>query len=225
MSSVLGDIRYKCLHLSLLFVNVDKGATQSKHHQGTRNHYQNTSSFQAMGNQPCLIPAALTRGIDIYIPACFADKRKRELRWALLSLAATSSAHLEDLAYLDEQRHTPLRTSLRMPRQSVAGARAQQDLRGRMRSHVRLCVAVLGGGCAPGLCGCCCSWSPSSSPRLLLNDPLFLSAGFIQMVGSSPLGPFGVTPCSRGCSRWWPSGVPLTARRPFEGGGSSASSW
>ncbi|EMP33713.1 Protein TANC2, partial [Chelonia mydas] len=43
---------------------------------------------------------------------------------------ATSSAHLEDLAYLDEQRHTPLRTSLRMPRQSLAGARIQQDLRG-----------------------------------------------------------------------------------------------
>uniref|UniRef100_A0A673VHE1 Tetratricopeptide repeat, ankyrin repeat and coiled-coil containing 2 n=1 Tax=Suricata suricatta TaxID=37032 RepID=A0A673VHE1_SURSU len=45
------------------------------------------------------------------------------------SVAATSSAHLEDLAYLDEQRHTPLRTSLRMPRQSMGGARAQQDLR------------------------------------------------------------------------------------------------
>ncbi|KAJ8404345.1 hypothetical protein AAFF_G00341180 [Aldrovandia affinis] len=29
------------------------------------------------------------------------------------SVAATSSAHLEDLAYLDEQRHTPLRTSRR----------------------------------------------------------------------------------------------------------------
>uniref|UniRef100_A0A665WCX8 Tetratricopeptide repeat, ankyrin repeat and coiled-coil containing 2 n=1 Tax=Echeneis naucrates TaxID=173247 RepID=A0A665WCX8_ECHNA len=34
-------------------------------------------------------------------------------------IIATSSAHLEDLAYLDEQRHTPLRTSLRMPRQST----------------------------------------------------------------------------------------------------------
>lgn len=45
------------------------------------------------------------------------------------SVAATSSAHLEDLAYLDEQRHTPLRTSLRMPRQSMSGARTQQDLR------------------------------------------------------------------------------------------------
>ncbi|XP_032177388.1 protein TANC2 isoform X6 [Mustela erminea] len=45
------------------------------------------------------------------------------------SVAATSSAHLEDLAYLDEQRHTPLRTSLRMPRQSMGGARTQQDLR------------------------------------------------------------------------------------------------
>ncbi|OXB70289.1 UNVERIFIED_CONTAM: hypothetical protein H355_014954 [Colinus virginianus] len=51
------------------------------------------------------------------------------------SVAATSSAHLEDLAYLDEQRHTPLRTSLRMPRQSVAGARAQQDLRVRFAPY------------------------------------------------------------------------------------------
>ncbi|XP_056143530.1 protein TANC2 [Lampris incognitus] len=42
---------------------------------------------------------------------------------------ATSSAHLEDLAYLDEQqRHTPLRTSLRMPRQN-SGTRSQQDHR------------------------------------------------------------------------------------------------
>ncbi|XP_066518825.1 protein TANC2 isoform X2 [Hoplias malabaricus] len=46
------------------------------------------------------------------------------------SVAATSSAHLEDLAYLDDQRHTPLRTSLRMGRQSsMAGGRSGQDLR------------------------------------------------------------------------------------------------
>ncbi|CAB1437938.1 unnamed protein product, partial [Pleuronectes platessa] len=47
------------------------------------------------------------------------------------SVAATSSAHLEDLAYLDEQRHTPLRTSLRMPRQSTTcgPGRSGQDLR------------------------------------------------------------------------------------------------
>ncbi|XP_060111800.1 protein TANC2 isoform X3 [Heteronotia binoei] len=51
------------------------------------------------------------------------------------SVAATSSAHLEDLAYLDEQRHAPLRTSLRMPRQSVAGARGQQDLRVRFAPY------------------------------------------------------------------------------------------
>ncbi|KAK2832830.1 hypothetical protein Q5P01_016719 [Channa striata] len=45
------------------------------------------------------------------------------------SVAATSSAHLEDLAYLDEQqRHIPLRTSLRMPRQN-SGTRIQQDQR------------------------------------------------------------------------------------------------
>uniref|UniRef100_A0A669AXN7 Tetratricopeptide repeat, ankyrin repeat and coiled-coil containing 2 n=1 Tax=Oreochromis niloticus TaxID=8128 RepID=A0A669AXN7_ORENI len=42
---------------------------------------------------------------------------------------ATSSAHLEDLAYLDEQqRHIPSRTSLRMPRQN-SGIRSQQDHR------------------------------------------------------------------------------------------------
>ncbi|XP_077169917.1 protein TANC2 isoform X4 [Paroedura picta] len=51
------------------------------------------------------------------------------------SVAATSSAHLEDLAYLDEQRHAPLRTSLRMPRQSMAGARVQQDLRVRFAPY------------------------------------------------------------------------------------------
>ncbi|XP_061666625.1 protein TANC2 isoform X1 [Syngnathoides biaculeatus] len=47
------------------------------------------------------------------------------------SVAATSSAHLEDLAYLDEQRHTPLRTSLRTPRQSTTcgPGRSGQDLR------------------------------------------------------------------------------------------------
>ncbi|XP_035511503.1 protein TANC2 [Morone saxatilis] len=45
------------------------------------------------------------------------------------SVAATSSAHLEDLAYLDEQqRHIPSRTSLRMPRQN-SGSRSQQDPR------------------------------------------------------------------------------------------------
>ncbi|XP_058140478.1 protein TANC2 isoform X5 [Dasypus novemcinctus] len=51
------------------------------------------------------------------------------------SVAATSSAHLEDLAYLDEQRHTPLRTSLRMPRQNMGGARTQQDLRVRFAPY------------------------------------------------------------------------------------------
>lgn len=55
-----------------------------------------------------------------------------------LTTTATSSAHLEDLAYLDEQRHTPLRTSLRMPRQSTTcgPGRSGQDLRGEScREH------------------------------------------------------------------------------------------
>ncbi|XP_052467037.1 protein TANC2 isoform X2 [Carassius gibelio] len=51
------------------------------------------------------------------------------------SVAATSSAHLEDLAYLDEQRHTPLRTSLRMSRQNTGAGRSGQDLRASANSH------------------------------------------------------------------------------------------
>ncbi|KAJ8364735.1 hypothetical protein SKAU_G00135660 [Synaphobranchus kaupii] len=51
------------------------------------------------------------------------------------SVAATSWAHLEDLAYLDEQRHTPLRTSLRMPRQSMGAGRSGQDLRVRFAPY------------------------------------------------------------------------------------------
>lgn len=54
------------------------------------------------------------------------------------SVAATSSAHLEDLAYLDEQqRHLPSRTSLRMPRQN-SGSRSQQDHRVRFTPSLNL---------------------------------------------------------------------------------------
>ncbi|XP_034750394.1 protein TANC2 [Etheostoma cragini] len=54
------------------------------------------------------------------------------------SVAATSSAHLEDLAYLDEQqRHIPSRTSLRMPRQN-SGSRSQQDQRVRFTPSLNL---------------------------------------------------------------------------------------
>ncbi|NWR78926.1 TANC1 protein, partial [Centropus unirufus] len=45
------------------------------------------------------------------------------------SVAATSSTKLEDLSYLDGQRSTPLRTSIRLPWHNTAGGRAQQDTR------------------------------------------------------------------------------------------------
>lgn len=46
---------------------------------------------------------------------------------------ATSSAHLEDLAYLDEQqRNVPSRTSLRMPRQNSG---SQQEHIGTVNTH------------------------------------------------------------------------------------------
>ncbi|XP_032820067.1 protein TANC2-like isoform X6 [Petromyzon marinus] len=45
------------------------------------------------------------------------------------SVAATSSARLEDLSFLDEQRGVPLRTSMRMPRQHLAPGRPLPDHR------------------------------------------------------------------------------------------------
>ncbi|KAG7466913.1 hypothetical protein MATL_G00147390 [Megalops atlanticus] len=49
------------------------------------------------------------------------------------SVAATSSTKLEDLSYLDEQRNTPLRTSIRLPWHSTGG-RAPQDPKGKALS-------------------------------------------------------------------------------------------
>ncbi|XP_075998925.1 protein TANC2 isoform X2 [Genypterus blacodes] len=54
------------------------------------------------------------------------------------SVAATSSAHLEDLAHRDEQqRHAPSRTSLRMPRQNSVN-RTQQEHRVRFTPSLNL---------------------------------------------------------------------------------------
>ncbi|NXD15116.1 TANC1 protein, partial [Nothocercus nigrocapillus] len=47
------------------------------------------------------------------------------------SVAATSSTKLEDLSYLDGQRNTPLRTSIRLPWHNTAGGRGQQEIKGR----------------------------------------------------------------------------------------------
>uniref|UniRef100_A0A4W3HPW2 Tetratricopeptide repeat, ankyrin repeat and coiled-coil containing 1 n=1 Tax=Callorhinchus milii TaxID=7868 RepID=A0A4W3HPW2_CALMI len=50
------------------------------------------------------------------------------------SVAATSSAKLEDLSYLDE-RGTPLRTSIRMPWHNTAGGRVHQDVKARFTPY------------------------------------------------------------------------------------------
>ncbi|XP_053116228.1 protein TANC1 isoform X3 [Hemicordylus capensis] len=47
------------------------------------------------------------------------------------SVAATSSTKLEDLSYLDGQRNTPLRTSIRLPWHNTAGGRVQQEIKAR----------------------------------------------------------------------------------------------
>ncbi|XP_023858234.1 protein TANC1 isoform X5 [Salvelinus sp. IW2-2015] len=50
------------------------------------------------------------------------------------SVAATSSTKLEDLSYLDEQRNTPLRTSIRLPWHNTGG-RAPQDSKARFAPY------------------------------------------------------------------------------------------
>uniref|UniRef100_A0A8C8RAI3 Tetratricopeptide repeat, ankyrin repeat and coiled-coil containing 1 n=1 Tax=Pelusios castaneus TaxID=367368 RepID=A0A8C8RAI3_9SAUR len=47
------------------------------------------------------------------------------------SVAATSSTKLEDLSYLDAQRNTPLRTSIRLPWHNTAGGKVQQEVKAR----------------------------------------------------------------------------------------------
>ncbi|XP_009637315.2 protein TANC1 isoform X2 [Egretta garzetta] len=47
------------------------------------------------------------------------------------SVAATSSTKLEDLSYLDGQRNTPLRTSIRLPWHNTAGGRVHQESKAR----------------------------------------------------------------------------------------------
>lgn len=54
---------------------------------------------------------------------CFCSSEWLSPLFRLLSLPllATSSTKLEDLSYLDEQRNTPLRTSIRMPWHNTGG--------------------------------------------------------------------------------------------------------
>uniref|UniRef100_A0A8C3KX89 Tetratricopeptide repeat, ankyrin repeat and coiled-coil containing 1 n=1 Tax=Chrysolophus pictus TaxID=9089 RepID=A0A8C3KX89_CHRPC len=48
---------------------------------------------------------------------------------------ATSSTKLEDLSYLDGQRNTPLRTSIRLPWHNTAGGRVQQENKARFVTY------------------------------------------------------------------------------------------
>lgn len=66
------------------------------------------------------------------------------LRWEKNKLQsfntiATSSTKLEDLSYLDGQRNTPLRTSIRLPWHNTAGGRMQQESKG---IHIYICICL-----------------------------------------------------------------------------------
>lgn len=87
----------------------------------------------------CVMGCLLYVSVHIHIHADMSFLLPAPSLGLSLSHTATSSAHLEDLAYLDEQRHTPLRTSLRMPRQSTTcgPGRSGQDLRGEQQAGVK----------------------------------------------------------------------------------------
>ncbi len=127
-------------------------------------------------------------------------------KWTVFIIVslATSSAHLEDLAYLDEQqRHIPSRTSLRMPRQN-SGSRSQQDHRGK---HMHTCTfthipttilqAVLQSSSSPILsCSLFHSLSQPEAPSLWGCRSLAWLAVHRQRVALPRNG--------RSSSQWWP---------------------
>lgn len=116
---------------------------------------------------------------------------------------ATSSAHLEDLAYLDEQqRHVPSRTSLRMPRQN-SGSRSQQDHRGKhiQTSSVSHCL--------------------TSSTTSLLSSPLLLQFVSLPLSTWSPSTSrspvyhlIGCSPAGSGSSSRWMLVFAAVTHRP-----------
>lgn len=56
---------------------------------------------------------------------------KKNKLWFFNNTLATSSTKLEDLSYLDGQRNTPLRTSIRLPWHNTAGGKVQQESKGK----------------------------------------------------------------------------------------------
>uniref|UniRef100_A0A8C6V8Q4 Tetratricopeptide repeat, ankyrin repeat and coiled-coil containing 1b n=1 Tax=Neogobius melanostomus TaxID=47308 RepID=A0A8C6V8Q4_9GOBI len=79
--------------------------------------------------------AAVSRlGLSSRHCMCSNEVSDRRLAPALSLSAATSSTKLEDLSFLDEQRNTPLRTSIRLPWHNTGG-RPPHDTKGRFAPY------------------------------------------------------------------------------------------
>ncbi|NXG59271.1 TANC1 protein, partial [Hemiprocne comata] len=106
------------------------GSLRAGNHQGI-SHDRRTDNCSPVAEEEAVgsaenLPKEVARGEG---PIPYAQSSGSLIMPRPNSVAATSSTKLEDLSYLDGQRNTPLRTSIRLPWHSTAGGRAQQDTR------------------------------------------------------------------------------------------------
>ncbi|KAF7215948.1 protein TANC1 isoform X3 [Nothobranchius furzeri] len=85
--------------------------------------------------QPSHVPAPRPPGHSPEVPSQYPPPTSSSLMMPRPnSVAATSSTKLEDLSFLDEQRNTPLRTSIRLPWHNTGG-RPPQDSKARFAPY------------------------------------------------------------------------------------------
>ncbi|NXH11485.1 TANC1 protein, partial [Bucco capensis] len=109
-----------------------EGSLSTGKHQGV-SHDRRTDNCSPVAEEEAVgsaenLPKEVPTGEG---PAPYAQSSGSLLMPRPNSVAATSSTKLEDLSYLDGQRHAPLRTSIRLPWHNTAGGRVQQESKAR----------------------------------------------------------------------------------------------
>ncbi|NWX21548.1 TANC1 protein, partial [Aegotheles bennettii] len=104
------------------------GSLRAGKHQGI-SHDRRTDNCSPVAEEEAIgsaenLPKEVPRGEN---PVPYAQSSGSLIMPRPNSVAATSSTKLEDLSYLDGQRNTPLRTSIRLPWHNTAGGRVQQE--------------------------------------------------------------------------------------------------
>ncbi|NXI40578.1 TANC1 protein, partial [Galbula dea] len=104
------------------------GSLRAGNHQGV-SHDRRTDNCSPVAEEEVIgsaenLPKEVPTGEG---PAPYAQSSGSLIMPRPNSVAATSSTKLEDLSYLDGQRNTPLRTSIRLPWHNTAGGRVQQE--------------------------------------------------------------------------------------------------